>query len=267
MKKILVVSGLLLIFLLWYRSRPQQTIYFIEPLREIQPEQIDPAIAHIQSINAANSKIVDIYAEVDLTIEKQIAYRIQCELNYEKDLNFRIIGWSKIRKEIDIGSNDQKFWFWSARMKPSALYYCPQSNISRNRLRTVFHPLWIMETLSIGKIDLANSKILEQGDNWAVIQYRTGTSGNPVIKVTLISKRSTIIGHYIFNSKGKMIISTEIEEYQNVDGHLIPLKMKTIWYEENVTLFWSFRNIKVNLGINQEKWKMPNIRKQIDISL
>jgi hypothetical protein len=268
MKKILVVSGLFFVILLWFRSRPQKPIYFTEPMKEIKIEQIDPAISYIQSINQANSKIIDLYAEIDLIMQKQIAYKINGVFYLEKDRNLRMIGWSKIKKEIDIGSNNDHFWFWSARMKPQALYYCPQSHISKNRLRPALHPLWILETTSISEISLENAKIVNQGDNLAIVQQKRGTNGEPVIKVTLVSKLSpVIIGHYLFDSKGDMIISTEVEKYQNIDGHLIPEKMKTIWYEENLTLLWNFHNVKINLGINQESWKMPNVRKKIDISL
>ena len=268
MKKILTVSTLFFAVFVWWLFRPAKPIHFTQPIRQISPEQITPAISHIRSINDLNSRIRSFYSEVDLTVQKQFSHTVKGKLFYEKDRNFRVRCWSTFKKEIDIGSNDQNFWFWSSRMNPPTLYYCPQTHVAKNRLRAPFHPLWIIETLSIGHVDLQNAQIVEQGDNWVVLQTRTSTIGEPVVKITLVSKSMpAIIGHYLFDSQGKMIISTEVESWHHFTDYSVPCRMRTVWYEENVTLFWFFRVANVNLGIDPEEWVMPSAHRHQDISL
>ncbi len=78
---------------------------------------------------------------------------VKSSISYEKSLNFRMINSSFFGKEVDVGSNEKEFWFWSKRMKPPALFHTIHDNLKNTNLKTPFHPLWIKEIIEIWMVD------------------------------------------------------------------------------------------------------------------
>jgi len=211
----------------------------------------------IQEINERNAKIKNIQSnDVTITIKKRFSIRLKGSLAYEKDLKFRMIIKSFLgrRDECDVGSNDSHFWYWSRRLNPPSLYYAEHKNLMVTGLRLPFHPLWMMEAVSIGKIDTKNAVVKREGDRLVVLQPRTSTLGASIIKATLIdTKTKRIIGHYIYDNKGNIKVSTEVRYSNGVLSQI-----QTIWYEENVLISFDLLNVSLNKEIDASRWEMPN---------
>ena len=54
-----------------------------------------------------------------------------------------------IGPEVDLGSNDQLFWFWIKRSQPPAIYFCRHDQFATSRARQMIpiHPNWLIEAL------------------------------------------------------------------------------------------------------------------------
>lgn len=215
----------------------------------------------ISKINEKNSLIQTISSDVQI---KYGYIPLKANMVYEKDHNFRMMVHSLFGSEMDIGSNSDSFWFWSKRMKPSGLYYASYTDIYNCRLKDAFHPLWMIESLGVEKINLNNVK---SNKKYIIItEKRKSVSDTTVTKITLIDKNlEAIVGHYLLNDNG-VIISAEVKEFSNIKGHLIPKRILTIWHQENVSLNWSLNEIRVNNKIDSYNWKMPQYKKMINMS-
>ncbi len=164
------------------------------------------------------------------------------------------------REECDVGSNDSHFWYWSRRHSPPSIYYAEHKNLMVTGLKIPFHPLWMMEAVSINKIDTVDAVVKREGDRLVVLQPRISTLGTSIIKATLIDvKTKRIIGHYIYDNNGEILVSTEVR-YTNG----ILSQIQTIWYEEDVLISFDLQNVSLNKEISPSKWNMPN-RTKIDI--
>ena len=255
--------------LYWFLTKPRTSPVYLSPTDQIskqeKPQPVHEIYGIIQEINARNAKVQSIYiADMPIKLQQgRMTAIVSGELAMEKDKNFRLKVTHRITgKEIDIGSNSTHFWFWSKRMDPPALHYAKHEDLSKTMLRTALNPNWMMESLSVGNISTENIEIAKFKDFWAVIQSRSGASGEPVTVMTLIDPaRKVVVGRYLYNHTGRMIASTEYQDFSGV----IPRKILIIWYEEAITLDWDLSGAQINAGISPAFWVMPEMRNKIDM--
>lgn len=275
MKKIIVLLTFLIIVAWWVKTQKPAPIYLdnAKPILTHTEPDLVAAREAAARVNAKNSLIRTFSA--DVRIQKK-AIALSGQIAYEKDRKFRmqsyndkksIFGQSKM--ELDIGSNPDYFWFWSARMKPPAVYYASYDHVNRNRLRTPFNPVWMMEILGLDEIDLNKGAVVlhkevNQYKAWMCYEIRLSSSGEQIIKGTLYDDVK-IKGHYLYTADGNLIISSEVMEFHNIEGIIVPKKIRTIWYEESLMLDWELANPTINQGLSVALWEMPEGRR-IDIT-
>ena len=170
----------------------------------------------------------------------------------------------KLRQvESDIGSNDRQFWFWSKRIKPTYLYYASHQDVQKVPLKPLFHPLWMMECMSVGPIDMAGATVYNQSGHWAIRQTRVGTMGQLMVKVTVIDpNRKTLLGHYLYNDDLKLVASSEVLSFQTCGGFVVPKRIRMLWLEENAGMELELINVRVNSALDTSLWVMPNITRK-----
>jgi len=219
----------------------------------------------IKEINEKNAKVQSIaYDNVDMILRKDIAVRLTGKIYYEKPKNSRLIVESRLGKETDAGSNSESFWFWSHRLD-DCLYFAKYENLYDTPLKTPFNPGWIVETLGISNLN-EEAEYVEYEDKVVLKEHTKSIENKPVIKLTLLDKQNKrILGHYILNLENKVIVSSEIKEFYEIDGYSFPKKMKTVWFEENVSIEWNFNPPKVNSNLPKSLWMMPKSRNKKEL--
>ena len=218
----------------------------------------------IDEININNSKIKNIISNnVEVKISG-IPFKLKARIAYEKTINFRMVIQSFVGKEVDVGSNSNEFWFWSRRMNPPYLHYASYPNLYKCGLKEAFHPLWMVESLSIGTITGAH--IRETPKYLLITEKRISTENTEVTKLTLVNKElKAIVGHYLLDN-GRFVISAEVKSFSHTEGYYIPKRIVTIWYDENVILTWNLNEIRVNEKIDPSNWQMPYYKNKIDMA-
>lgn len=220
----------------------------------------------IDQVNQINSKIKSIYYPKIIIQSGNI--KIESVFIYEKDKNFRMINWSIFGKESDIGSNNKYFWFWSKRMKPSALFYAKHEDLSKTRLKTLFHPTWMMETIGINEINIEDAIIFNYESYLGITQKRIDvTNGLPVKRTYLIDKeKKACYGHYLFDEKNEPIVSFEVYNYYLKDGIYFPKEAGIIWHKESLKLKWIMSDPIINSNLENNNWNIPEINPKIDLN-
>lgn len=218
-------------------------------------------------MNTKNAQIQNlIYNDLQIKIKSRFSANLQAALAVEKDKRFRMGVQSFVGKEMDIGSNDVHFWFWSKRMNPPALHYAKHADIDKTLLKTPLNPMWLLECLGISEIKTQGVEIAQINGNWAIIEDRV-SNNTPVTKVTLIDRKNKrIIGHYLYNHEGKMEASAEVVEFQNIENHDIPANMVIIWYSEGIRMEWNINDPIINKNIDSSTWEMPQMNQMIDMA-
>lgn len=228
-----------------------------------------PQVFHV--INQKNSQIRNFACDninVKVWQEGGMRLKLNASMYYEKESKFRLNLYSVLGKELDIGSNDQQFWFWSKRMKPPSLHFANHEDFCKTRLRTPFNPKWMIEslgidTITIDTINTANKKIVETPDKYIVYSDHKNSVGKPIVKMTYINKRTNRIdGFMLVDQTNKKVASGEVQAWT---GEL-PQKILYVWFEENTSMLFELSGQKSNVVIDSRYWQMPNISPKTDMS-
>lgn len=271
MKKLLhlicFIAGLSLVYL--YLTTPAASPSYLDSKAKLSPNTVTTDhefVSVLREINERNAQISSLICQnVDIKIKAKLSTSLDASLAFEREKKFRMSVKSFIGSEMDIGSNDTHFWFWSRRMKPPALHYAKHSDIHKTMLKAPLNPLWLIECMGIGEIKTKNVKVGTVKGHWAVIEERT-SNGQPVTKVTLIDRTyKRIIAHYLYNRRGKMEASCEVTKFHKIGEHYVPANMIIIWYSEGVHMEWTLNNPRLDVGLDPENWEMPEMDHMIDM--
>lgn len=232
----------------------------IEKGDKVEIKQIDPIVEKIQE---ENGKIKSLTCR-NLTLkilQNGKAFTATGFLYYEKEKNFRMKLNSFRGLELDMGSNDTHFWFWSKSMSPVALYYARHEFIDKTRLRDPFNPIWIMRSLGVDQIN-PDSKFVTMDDKIYANEDVKSARGKELIRSCIIDKETkTIFGYYLFNKDNTFVTITNIER----DAQNIPSKIYTSWKEEDVAMEFIFHDLEINKIPKRGIFAMPNHFKKIDM--
>jgi hypothetical protein len=252
----------------WLYSNKDGPTYISEreilesPLQSPPPEAKIPVV---EEINARNKDLGAMFCPRIKLRLKDGAFRVRLggHLYYEKPRNFDVKLWVR-DKELELGSNDRYFWFWSKRMDPPAIFYCKHEDASKSRLRPVFYPAWIIESLGVDEISLKDAQVTLTDQYCKITHIRKNLK-----KTTLINrKEKTVVGHYLHDNE-KLLASSEVLEFCSFHGFIFPKKIRIIWHEENVTLDWDFIDPGYRLksyGPMYKNWEVPQRDLMIDMS-
>jgi hypothetical protein len=273
MKKIVIPTVFIIsaIIVSSFVLAPATAPVYVSPEEKISPEtkvEEHEAMAHIRAINDRNAKIHSLYVpNVAMKVrENRITVRVNGELSMEKPKNFRLTVESIVGEEMDIGSNNDIFWFWSRRGQTPDLYYAKHEDLAKAMLKMPLNPTWMMESMCIGKVDTTNVEIIRHKDYWAILQKTSSARGEPVTLMTLIDpSRDVIIGRYLYNSQGRMEASTEVKDFYTINGLVIPKTLIILWYSEGKNMEWELQSPQINKAIDPSIWKLPNSRRKVDM--
>ena len=121
--------------------------------------------------------------------------------------------------EVDLGSNNQEFWFWMKRSQPPALYYSSHQAFAESQVRSVLpiEPTWLVEALGMATFtaDAQHSgpRLIRPGQ----LEVRSDIqrpSGN-MVKVTVVdSTRAWILEQHVYNSRGERLASAVAKNHR-----------------------------------------------------
>jgi hypothetical protein len=73
-------------------------------------------------------------------------------LAMQRPRDFRLEMQTLKGKQADIGSNDEKFWFWVQNDDDKSIYWCNYADLKSSELPITFQPDWIVEALGLKPI-------------------------------------------------------------------------------------------------------------------
>jgi hypothetical protein len=216
-------------------------------------------------INEKMDKIKNIHCKrMPIIYSKNARLNLNGEMGYEYG-NFRLrINHFLSGKEMDMGSNQEVFWFWSKRAKPAALYYSYHKDINKTFLKTVLSPEWVIKSLYVNKINTEDAEFIKKNDNCFFIRKKIRDHNDQeFIYVVLIDKNKEIIlGKYLYNLEGKLSASTEYSNFKNGNPNLMTIN----WHEENIKISFDLRHAEYNVQIDKSLWDPPNIKNKINLA-
>lgn len=249
--KWLLLISFLGVVLAWVFYQPEIPRYYI---------QIEPKTSFVSTpiLKNPNTQIETFQADVSIILSYKI-FKIPATalLFIEKPQNFRLVV-NKNDKEMDLGSNESCFWYWTKKEKNTLFYgnYADYPNID---LKAILNPIWIMESLGLHKLENFN---IFQTEKYLVYSQKIGK----LSRIVFVQKDiNAIVGTYIIDEKETIISSIEIIEFYDSSEFYIPKKILILWPEENIKMEWHFNNIKLNGTLDKNLWEKPYLEKETNL--
>lgn len=184
---------------------------------------------------------------------------LSAKILVQKPRGFRLSAKSMGNQVVDLGSNDQEFWYWLSKSPQPYQFFCSYKDLADGRVRQMpfpFQPEWIIETLGLGPYGPAERLQLETDPQSLKLVERTRSpQGTPVRKVIVCRSRPVAapqpqVTAYLLldDATGKEICSAHITEVQvdRVTGGVLPKKIELRWPEAKIKLGMKLDGLAVN---------------------
>lgn len=222
---------------------------------------LPPVVKEINDRNAA----IGSFSCDDLEIkvwQSGHRYRLTGVMYYEKPKNFRLQIDSIMGRELDLGSNQDMFWYWSRRDKNPGLHYAKHEDFIKTKLKTPFNPIFMKATLGLEVFEPKNAKFTESDKDVMITYAGFGGTGRPVLYSAFVNKdKKRIDGYLVTDEKGKVLVSCEIQEHSGYN----PKSILYTWYEEDKVMLMKFGKTVTNPKLKASYWGMPDYKPQINM--
>jgi hypothetical protein len=176
--------------------------------------------------------------------------------------SFRMTADALGNREVDLGSNDQEFWYWIRRGDPYQVF-CSYQALEEGRVKQMrfpFQPDWVLEAMGMGRYGPAEKyELATEPGHFKLIERTKSPQGVPVKKIIVFdaqdrSKKPDLpqVTDYLVvdERSGKLIGSAKITRRQILPGGgEIPRELELRWPEENMKLVLHLTGVQVNGNI------------------
>lgn len=179
----------------------------------------------------------------------------------QKPKNFRMSARVGGNTMVDLGSNQQEFWYWIAKAEPPYLFHCSYQEFAQGRARMPFpfQPEWIMEALGMAEYDPAKPyQVVAQPTTFELVEQTVTRQGQPVRKVTVFNRspqQVQVAAHLLLDAQGKEVCSAHVTEVQQdrATGAVYPYRIKLVWPAEHITLKMKLDEVAVNSPLDADR--------------
>ncbi len=177
--------------------------------------------------------------------------------------------------EVDLGSNEELFWFWVKRNEPPDLYYARHNQFAGSAAQQVMpiEPSWLLDALGFmqfvptdfheGPVPHGNSTL----EIRSVVQSRIGT----LTRNTVIDAKTALVREqHIYDGKGTLLASAvaRSHQYYPTIGASLPQEIDIRLPLAQMALTIDVGTVQLNQAVaNPALWQLPVIGgyRQIDL--
>jgi hypothetical protein len=187
----------------------------------------------VAAVNANTQRVQSLQTQ-GATISIPGAPSIGADIAVERPRRLRLRAKTQLLgPELDLGSNDELFWLWAARMPDPSVFFSRHDQFATSKARQMLaiEPAWLIEALGLVEIDPAS--VLEgphaaSGDR---VQLRTtlaSAGGQHTRLLILHSRYAWVLEQHVFDERGQLIASARNggHEYHAVDGVSLPRRIE-----------------------------------------
>ena len=244
---------------------PQMVTQLAPPPRVLPPS---PSLEQVIQAVHRNSSQIQSFSSNTATISGPGWPTLRANLAFQRPCLFRLRADTTLTgAEVDVGSNDQLFWFWVRRDQPPGLYFCRHDQFATSRARQMIplDPYWLIEALGMAEFDpaLPHQGPYQAPNNRLQIRTIRETPEGPTTKITMIDAASAwMMEQYVYDPKGQLKASSMAEGYHRdpLTGLFIPSVVRINYPTAQFSMRLDLGKVEVNrlLGNPAELWTMPN---------
>ncbi len=256
-------------------SCPRTWQRYTNPLPRVLPPS--PTLEQVIDVVNRNSSQIRSFSTNHASLSGPGFPSLGASVAFERPRRFRLrAGTGLTGTEIDLGSNDELFWFWMRRNQPPAIYYCrhDQFATSQARLTTPFEPGWLIEALGVMEFDPA---LPHQGpqplpDERLRIDAIRNTPEGPLTKITIIdSSQGWVLEQHLFDARQQLLASSVASGHRRdpLSGLIMPTAVSINCPPSKLAMRMELGNVEINRlsGDRASLWSMPSYPGAVPVNL
>lgn len=253
-----IMAGLDLGLLLLVAGCPQRDLISnnnSRPPAVVPPKAPEPA-ALVGYLNQNAEKISGLQSAVSMDCKQGMqSVGLDGDLAAAWPRNFRLMGKALGRPAVDVGSNDNEFWFWISENRPPYVYHCSHADLARGvNLPFPFHPDMVMAALGMARYDPSKPYRLRESPQFLeLIEETTSPQGQPVEKVTVFNRMEArpgqpqVVAHKLVDRQGKVLCQANIQSvvYSRQTDATLPRVVLLSWPGQRMSMSMTLNNPNV----------------------
>lgn len=224
----------------------------------------------IQVVNQNNSQIQS-YSANQARLSGSGFPTLRANLAFERPQRFRLRAETGLTgPELDLGSNDQLFWFWVKRdpnRQPPGIYYCRHDQFAASPARQMIpiDPALLIEALGTAEIDPSLSYqgpfFSPTGDRVEIRSVHETATG-PVTKAMVIdAQKGWVVEQSVFDAQGRLLAKSTASRHRRdpLTNLVMPSVVEIVSPPAQFSLHLDLGNVQINRlsGNPAELWTMP----------
>jgi len=153
-----------------------------------------PSLEQVTQVVNGNSSQIQSLLATEATLSGTGFPMLRTKLAFQRPKRFRLQAELLTSPELDVGSNDDLYWFWAKRNEPAAVYYCRREQFAQSPARQMIpiEPDWLIEAMGVVEFDpaLPHEGPIVLPDGRLEVRTCRETSAGPVIKSTILHAQS-----------------------------------------------------------------------------
>lgn len=179
----------------------------------------------------------------------------------------RLMASSLMGPEVDLGANDELFWFWVRRNQPPAVYFARHDQFVGSAAQQMMpiEPQWLLDALGLAMFNPgdAHEGPAPAGDGRVEIKSIVHTRGGPITKRTIIDgRRALIMEQHVYDATGNLVASVIVRSHRYYPqiGVALPQELDIKIPASELELSIDVGTVEINtLADSPQLWTMPTI--------
>ncbi len=184
----------------------------------------------------------------------------------ERPRRFRLMAKSPLGgSELDIGSNDERFWFWMKLDPEKNIYYANHEDLqgAQTQGRLPFHPDWLMSAFGMQTLD-SQTLTMQRIDEKRVQLTPTSSAERSSFQRTLIVDlcEGHVVEQLLTDRQGQIMARLKFEDYHRCHNAnlILPHRITIDSPPSGMTIEMNLGRINANpTQISENLWTMPTI--------
>jgi hypothetical protein len=229
----------------------------------------NPTLAQvIDVVNGNHGRIQSFYGN-QAALSGQWLGSLRAMVAFQRQRNFRLsAGTGLTGPELDVGSNDQYFWYWVRRGDPPAMYCCRHDQLAASPAQQMLpvQPDWLVEMLGVTEIDPAGNPQgpFQLPDGRLEIITTKNTTSGPLRKVIILdSAQGWILEQHYINQQNILLARSVASRYRQDPGSglWMPGVVDISCPPAQFTMQMDLGSVQINQMQNADGtlWTMPSI--------
>ena len=241
--------------------------------RELTPDPPSPAVTtakpsaeQLVAYMNQNAQLVQSIKSTRLEIdakEGREGVGLTGTLFCQKPRDFRLRATLMGQPAVDIGSNNDEFWFYISKGPDqdgvARVHYCSYNDMAAGKARMPFpfQPDMIVAALGMGEYDPKKEyTIREDAKTYSLVEQAVSAQGDRVQKVTVFNRvqvgpgKPQVLAHILLDDKGNEICRASVLEVQTVQIDskkvALPQRVQLIWRPQQIEMTMRLYDTQVN---------------------